>query len=187
MKNGEIIEKINRLNNRIIKNKETQERDIKKIKAEICEIEMKLNSENKDCKKAENAKIAFTGITGACVGAFAITLIFAFSVFMTNIWAFLAIAALSAVCGSLAYTANKNHVEHQSQVTSLNAQLTDANIRLFKKEHILETLDQRRENWYKRLDRELNRSKKNVSKNLPVRSKKTNTNKVNKNDEDLTK
>lgn len=187
MKDGEIIEKINRLNNRIIKNKETQERDIKKIKAEICEIEMKLNGEKKDSKKAENAKIAFTGIAGAFLGASAISLIATTMVFVTNIWAFMALIALGVASSATAYYFNKKQEGVKNNIQELNNNLTDANKRLYKREHILEDLDQRRENWYKRLERDLAKSKKNVAKNIPVRSKKTNTNKVNNNDEDLTK
>lgn len=192
MKDGEIFDKINRLDNRIVKNTKTKDKDIKKLKDEIFELEKQLKNAKKKDKKMENTKIALIGISGALVTASLISLIATFSFFVLNLGVFIPAICLGVLLSAGAVIISEKNKPLKNEIEELESNLKTANDKLFKKEHIVETLDERREKLYKKLDRQLNKSTKNVSKNLPVRdktiiNKKTRAKKVNNSNQDLTK
>lgn len=192
MKDGEIFDKINRLDNRIVKNAKTKDKDIKKLKDEILELEKQLKNDKKKDKKMENTKIALMGISGALVTASLISLIATFSFFVLNLGVFIPAICLGVLLSAGAVIISEKNKPLKNEIKELESNLKTANDKLFKKEHIVETLDERRDNLYKKLDRQLNKSTKNVSKNLPVRdktiiNKKTRAKKVNNSNQDLTK
>lgn len=191
MKDGEIFEKIERLNRRIEKNKKTQKRDIEKLKSEELDTLIELNQKE---ERKKGLKKYFTALLGVGVGlvfASLIALVATFNFFVLNLGVFLTFGSIGIGCLVGSIYVRKVQKKRQNEIHNLKNNLSKIKEKLDKKEHILETLDSRRENWYKRLERDLKRSKKTVKENLPVRDKSILTNKnSNKNkdrDEENTK
>ena len=187
MKDGEILEKINRLNNRMIKNEKTQQKDIEKLEKEILDLKTNINKEQKSYEDSKKAQTPLFGIGGAFLGASLIALIATFDFFVSNLIMFLGFSLLGLFFGLFGVVLNKKNSIKKEKINNMKSELCSLDKKLYQKQHILENLDQKRENWYKKLDKELNKSKKNVAKNLPVRNKTPKSTSVNNSSKGLTK
>lgn len=185
-KDGEIIEKINRLNNKYNKHKKTNHIEIKRISAEIRKINSSIREVEGNKKDYHDEKVV---ATYESVGLVAVALIAAIISSVFSLKASLIILAIAApfvlIFTIPFFISRSNEKKCEKALVELNAKLLDAEKRLDKKEHDLENIDKRREKLYKKLDKELNLSKEIVKVRIANKNKKTKN--TNLNNEELTK